>query len=119
MTQLHPGVLVHNSYFETPQARESALAEAGYKYVGGLYSGGWDWDCIDVFKRLSNGKLFYITDSGCSCYGPYDYAKDESFDPTEIDSYQSFRDMLNTHYTYEHTASDRQALLRKVSRNMR
>jgi hypothetical protein len=32
----------------------------------------YDWDQIDVFYNPPNGRFYWIEQSGCSCYGPWE-----------------------------------------------
>jgi hypothetical protein len=34
--------------------------------------GGYEFNMLAVFRRLEDGALFFTTDSGCSCYSPFD-----------------------------------------------
>lgn len=56
--------------------------------------GNYQFDTTGVFKELATGKLFYGTDSGCSCPSPWE--SHERVDLTEITRPQDF---------YDHTAS--------------
>lgn len=39
--------------------------------VAELYGGGYDWEAHWLLKD-ENGKFYTYTESGCSCYGPFD-----------------------------------------------
>lgn len=47
-------------------------AGAGLEIVAEIYDGGYDWSAFVVFRKLDDGTLLWGTDSGCSCYGPFD-----------------------------------------------
>lgn len=48
----------------------------GYEVVTEFGEWDYSWSTMRVYKR--DGRLFYITDSGCSCYGWDDSPKSES-----------------------------------------
>lgn len=46
--------------------------------------GGYDWSVEAIFARKSDGRLFYTSDSGCSC----NYFGDYGFSLTPLDDVQ-------------------------------
>lgn len=40
-------------------------------FTGGS-GGGYDWEDFDAYKHKETGRLYWISGSGCSCYGLYD-----------------------------------------------
>lgn len=59
--------------------------------IEGTWS-GYDWSVFGVFEI--RGRLFYGSDSGCSCYGPWENTDEGDLSP--IDTYESFNAALNT-----------------------
>jgi hypothetical protein len=45
--------------------------------------GDWDysWSLYAVFQDIDSGQLFSTTDSGCSCYSPYEFEADLDWTP--------------------------------------
>ena len=41
-------------------------------------AGGYAFDTVLVYRRDSDGKLFWSADSGCSCPTPFDFLQDVS-----------------------------------------
>ena len=121
---IHPGRVVHGyldddyNYIQDAD-RPKILRKLGYKHVAGIYYGGYSWDCADVFRRISDGRLVWSEDGGCSCYGPYEYASDEE-SLMDLDDYRSFRDKVNERFQYHYiNPGELQDFLAKVQRAMR
>lgn len=56
----------------------------------------YEFNMFVVWKRLSDGALFYASDSGCSCPSPFEDESAETLTPiTAGDSYRSFTDEFN------------------------
>lgn len=60
----------------------------GYTQVAEFGEWGYSWSAMRVYRR--NARLFYITDSGCSCYSWEDTPKTES-DLIELPTLESAR----------------------------
>jgi hypothetical protein len=43
-----------------------------WEKVAELYAGGYSWDIACVWRDTTTGRLYGDTDSGCSCYGPFE-----------------------------------------------
>lgn len=43
-----------------------------WESVAEVYCGGYSWGIACVWRDKSSGRLYGDTDSGCSCYGPFD-----------------------------------------------
>lgn len=43
-----------------------------WEEVAELYDGGYDWGIAAVWRDTTTGRLYGDTDSGCSCYGPFE-----------------------------------------------
>ena len=48
--------------------------EHGLVLVGEVVGADYEWSSLHVFKRITDGRLFQVEDSGCSCNGPLEYA---------------------------------------------
>lgn len=51
----------------------------------------YEWDLLEVWRRKSDGRLFYYADGGCSCNSPYDGVRgwDDLSPLTSIDQFRS------------------------------
>lgn len=55
----------------------------GYKLVEEFFYGDYyEWSCVAVFRRRSDGELFWGADSGCSCNRKW-----ESLSPADLDPF--------------------------------
>lgn len=71
------GIVVHMSdeigaydnIFDEPE-------KFGLMIVDRIYDGGYEWSAFVVWQRLDDGTMFWASDSGCSCYGPWDGVQD-------------------------------------------
>lgn len=45
--------------------------------------GTYHWSCVGVFRRKSDGMLFFDEDCGCSCNGPFDQPELEDLRPLD------------------------------------
>jgi hypothetical protein len=43
-----------------------------FEKIAEVYLGGYSWGIACVFRDKTTGRLYGDTDSGCSCYGPFD-----------------------------------------------
>lgn len=43
-----------------------------FEKIAEVYLGGWFWGIACVWKDKLTGRLYGDTDSGCSCFGPFD-----------------------------------------------
>lgn len=50
------------------------------------YPGGYSWDAVGIFRRRSDGALFYASDSGCSCHGPWDLTVESELEPLTFEA---------------------------------
>lgn len=54
--------------------------------------GDYNWHIVGVFQRNADGKLFWSSDSGCSCYGPWECITEEEIEPLTPSTWMRFRD---------------------------
>lgn len=45
-----------------------------FEKIAEVYKGGYSWGIACVFRDKTTGRLYGDTDSGCSCFGPFDEA---------------------------------------------
>lgn len=43
-----------------------------WEKVAELYGAGYSWDIACVWRDTTTGRLYGASDSGCSCYGPFE-----------------------------------------------
>jgi len=58
--------------------------EYGVRLVGSVDLGSYDWCGLYVFQREADGALLWGTDSGCSCYGPFDNEGAEALESVPV-----------------------------------
>lgn len=58
------------------------MDEGGYGWANDFGS----WSAVGIFKRYSDGALFWSTDSGCSCSSAWDRTSDGDLEPLTVDS---------------------------------
>lgn len=46
----------------------------------------YEWDAVGIFRRLSDGRLFWATDSGCSCNSAWEDATEADLEPLTVDA---------------------------------
>ena len=46
-----------------------------FEEIAQVYLGGYSWGIACVWRDKTTGRLYGDTDSGCSCYGPFDAAE--------------------------------------------
>lgn len=46
-----------------------------FEEIAQVYLGGYSWGIAGVWRDKTTGRLYGDTDSGCSCYGPFDEAE--------------------------------------------
>lgn len=51
-----------------------------FEEIAQVYLGGYSWGIACVWRDKTTGRLYGDTDSGCSCYGPFDEAELEVVD---------------------------------------
>ncbi len=56
-----------------------------------FYPGSYEWACVGVFRRASDGALFWGADRGCSCHEPWDDLRPEHLEPFKEESLDDFR----------------------------
>lgn len=87
----------------------------GFELVTELQSNDYQWYAIGVWREIATGRLFWATDSGCSCYGPWEDIKTGAdLDPLDYGALS--RDVPNV---YETTPSERIEFLKEVAEAMR
>lgn len=61
----------------------------GYAIVGQLDEADmcYEWHTLTVFRRASDGRLFYVEESGCSCNGPLEDVSESDLVPVDHGSY--------------------------------
>lgn len=59
---------------------------ATHELVLEMDEGGYSWSAVGIFKRHSDGALFWSTDSGCSCSSAWDRTSDGDLEPLTVDS---------------------------------
>lgn len=59
---------------------------ATHELVEQLEEGGYSWSAVGIFKRYSDGALFWATDGGCSCNSAWEYTTDGDLEPLTVDS---------------------------------
>jgi len=74
--------------------------------------GSWEFDTFVVFKRVSDGALFWSRDSGCSCPTPFDHIGINDLNPITKDDFYSFDEALKNHSNIKIT--DYLEILKKV-----
>lgn len=55
----------------------------GYTRVAELNTGGYDWSAVGVWRQKDTGRLYWATDSGCSCFAPWDNLDEASLSPLD------------------------------------
>jgi hypothetical protein len=63
--------------------------------------GGYEWGNVALVRRVTDGQLFLVTESGCSCNGPWD-----SPDLEPVDTWQAAIDKLKADRPYFHSDDD-------------
>jgi hypothetical protein len=43
-----------------------------WESIAEVFCGGYNWGIACVWRDKANGRLYGDTDSGCSCYGPFE-----------------------------------------------
>lgn len=77
-----------------------------WEMVAELYGVGYSWGIACVWRDTTTGRLYGDTDSGCSCFGPFDEhgfgASDYSFgELTEITSRDQAKELAESVYGEE------------------
>ncbi len=62
----------------------------GYTFVGGICTADYSWTAVGVWRQDATGRLFYATDSGCSCSEPLDSIGRGDLTPLTHDTYGEF-----------------------------
>lgn len=87
----------------------------------------YEFDILLVVKDKESGKLFYATDSGCSCPTPFEdfyYHMDgeTNLEPLNKNTFEDFKNEVKNHHNYEWgggggiTNSQRRYLVDKVKK---
>lgn len=59
--------------------------------------GSWEFDTFVIFKRISDGALFWTSDSGCSCPTPFEWCGIDDLNAITKDTLHSFDEALKNH----------------------
>ena len=99
------------SFYYDPPANIELIAEVGD-------GGGYDWNIACVWRDLDTGKLHGGSDSGCSCYGPFDPSMTDvatASDLPEITSRQQARELADEIYESYATEDEKLTFVNKVA----
>lgn len=50
----------------------------GLEKVAEIGEYGYDWSLLVVWRRLADGAMFWDSNSGCSCVGPWEFVRSTS-----------------------------------------
>lgn len=78
-------------------------------------AGSYEFDMFVVWKKLDDGRLFYATDSGCSCPTPFENCHD--IDEITNDTLYNFEQALENHYNI--SKSDVISILTRVKDHLK
>lgn len=106
-----------NGFEESVQ--HPGLDETGrFEKIAEVYKGGYSWDIAVVWRDKATSKLYGATDSGCSCYGPWDagYMSGALSDCVQITHVREAAELLKYISGEEGdvTTTERQDFVRKV-----
>lgn len=60
-------------------------------------AGSWEFDTFVIFKRISDGALFWTSDSGCSCPTPFESIGIDDLNIITKEDFHSFDEALKNH----------------------
>ena len=63
-----------------------------HELVEDLVTEDYSWSAVGVFRRKSDGALFWATDSGCSCYGTWEQITEADLTPFRDSKLMEFRE---------------------------
>jgi hypothetical protein len=76
--------------------------------------GGYEFNMLAVFRRKSDGALFFESDSGCSCYSPFEGASFENMQHIRNASWFAGQARKWLRKSYEPSADDRDGIERLI-----
>jgi hypothetical protein len=89
--------------------------EHGAEILGSVDTiGGYEFNMLALFRRSSDGALFFDTDSGCSCNSPFDGATFENMQHIRNASWFAGQARKWLRETYMPDASDRDGIERLI-----
>lgn len=83
--------------------------------LASLGGGGYDWNLLEVWRRESDGAIFFYEDAGCSCNGPYEDTRSWD-DLVHITSIQPLLSIAQS--IYDVTSMERMRFLADVSKHL-
>ncbi|MGY1436665.1 DUF7574 domain-containing protein [Streptomyces reniochalinae] len=99
-----------------------APEDFGGKILGDVDTiGGYEFNMIAVFQRTEDGALFFDTDSGCSCFSPFEDSRWENMTPIRTGSWFAGQARKWLREQYGTDADDRdgvEKLIRLVRREL-
>lgn len=92
--------------------------KSGFSPVGEIDTlGGYEFNILAVWKRNEDGTLLWGTDSGCSCYSPFEYEGVSALKPiySAAEFAKESRAWLRDQYDVRvHVKDQLESLIRKV-----
>lgn len=70
----------------------------GYELITEVVEADYSWSAVGLFKQVATGRVYFATDGGCSCNGPWDDLTEGDFTPLTRDNMQeAIEAAKNTH----------------------